>query len=246
MPETLTACPICTSPNIYTRSKALGDGVTPVSVCKDCDQHFVNPRMTDDEATAFYQGEYWDRMNGARGAENLIRHRERARFQVLELGKWFKGARTCLEIGCSAGYLLDYLNIGYDIEGFGVEPDTRHWANEPACGYKLFQSIADVPSRRFDILAMSHSLEHLNHPLEFVRGMVEKHAHKDTRLMIEVPNLAGIPTTLSNQHPFAFTERTLNQLFERVGYAPLVMVKHGLGAARPFYLLALYGRRDGL
>lgn len=240
MTETLTACPICQSENIYTRSKA--HGVTPVSVCKDCDQHFVNPRMTDDEATAFYQGEYWDKMNGARAAENLIRHRERARFQALELARWVKDARTCLEIGCSAGYLMDYLNIHYDIECYGVEPDTRHHEFEPAKHYQVYTDLSRVPDRRFDILAMSHSLEHLNHPLEFMRNLIDHHAHDGTRLMIEVPNLDTIPNTLTPQHPFGFSERTLNQLFLRFGYAPLVMVKHGLGAHRPFYLLAMYGR----
>jgi len=241
MTETLTICPICDSPNL--RERWTGDIM--VSVCRDCDQSFVNPRMTDDEATVFYQGEYWNRMsatgNNVRDNINTVRHRERARIQALELHKWFIGLHTMLEIGSATGFLLDQLAQSYDMECIGVEPDLRYHQVEPAKRYKLYPKIEDIPPVTFDLIAMSHSLEHLNRPREFMEDLIEHHTHPSTRFMIEVPNLDVIVNTLTNQHPFAFTETTLNNLMARLGFIPLRMVKHGLGNAKPSYLLGMYG-----
>ena len=244
MPETLTACPICESQDI--RKKL--DGAIFISICRECDQHFVNPRMTDDEVTAYYQGPYWTEMSGGMASGlapmNLIRHQQRARLQAISLQEWLIGMQTCLEIGCSAGYLLDDLHTFFQIEGFGVEPDLRHHAVEPAKKYELYRDLAEVPERTFDLLALSHSLEHLNHPLEFMGSLIARHAHGGTRIMIEVPNLDQYPDTLSPRHPFAYNERTLNQLMERLGCAALKIIKHGLGGSRMRYLLGMYGLKE--
>lgn len=239
MSETLTACPICYSANIRAKST----GTIMVSVCRDCDQHFVNPRMTDDEAAIFYQGEYWDKMN-VRSGENLRRHRDRARLQAIEMRKWIAGLNTALEIGCASGYLLDQLARGYDMDCRGVEPDLRYHKVDPAKRYTLYRDIAAVPCIKFDLIAMSHSLEHLNHPREYLEHLIEYHTHARTRIMIEVPNLDYKIETLTRQHPFAFTEKTLNGLFALLGYHPLIMIKHGLGLVKQIYLLAMYGRND--
>ena len=108
MPETLTACPICQSAAIAKRYK--GRFQTQVCACTDCGQVFANPRPSDEELAAYYSGEYWTRMSQddtGLSINNLVRHRERARTQVIRLGKWlvlghfFAGAEEPLETEAS-------------------------------------------------------------------------------------------------------------------------------------------------
>lgn len=246
MPETLTACPICQSASIFKRRD---EGyLAGVYTCKACGQYFVNPRMTDEEVSAYYQGAYWNAMsknNEGLSMNNLVRHRDRARTQVITLADWLKDLHTVLEIGSSAGYLLDYLHSSYEMDTMGVEPDTRHHAVAPAKYHKLVTDVSLLPARRFDLIALSHSLEHLNHPLEFMRDLTAKHAHPGTRIMIEVPNLDhGHPTTLSDRHPFGFNVKTLTQLMGRIGYKPMVTTFHGLNSLQPLYLLGMFERSN--
>ena len=244
MPETLTACPICKSKRIV--SKRRREFAVSVYNCRDCDQYFVNPRMSDDELTAYYSGEYWTAMSSqddGLSTNNLVRHRERARYQIITLADWLADLHTVLEIGCSVGYLLDYLHTSYGMDTMGVEPDTRHHNVSPAKYHKIVTDVSLLPSRQFDLLALSHSLEHLNHPLEFMTSLIAHHAHEGTRILIEVPNLE-LPEgyVMSNRHPFAFTEATLNKFMARLGYAPLYFTRHGLGGIKPHYLLGMYER----
>ncbi|MFA6204290.1 MAG: methyltransferase domain-containing protein [Gallionella sp.] len=238
--ETLTYCPICHTDKI----NPVTNGRAPGSLCLQCGTVFANPRMDDATAEAFYLGAYRDSVNDNDVHDEVDKQRQidRAHFQLHACWDWLE-ARTMLEIGCSMGYLMDKLNINFDTECIGVEPDTRYHAVDPACNYKVYKSVNDVPTRRFDLIAMSHSLEHMQHPREFLSDLVRYRAHLNTRFMIEVPNYGLTPTTLNEHHPYAFTEDTLNGLFERIGYKPLFFQRHGLTFSQlPYYLLAIYGR----
>src|SRR5574343_551761 len=106
--ETLTACPICHGPDLAP----VTNGRAPGSRCAACGQVFLNPRMTDDEAKAYYQGAYSDqigRYHDGIDAVDLERQRMRAHTQLHHCWDYIEHARTMLEIGCSAGYLMDKL-----------------------------------------------------------------------------------------------------------------------------------------
>jgi hypothetical protein len=240
--ETLTTCPICHTDKI----NPVTNGAAPGSLCLQCGQVFLNPRMDDATADAFYKGIYRDQVN-TQGVEDQVdkqRQIDRAHFQIHACWDWLEGTLSMLEIGCSMGYLMDKMNINFDTMCVGVEPDIRYHSVEPAKDYKLLKDIREVEQfRTFDLIAMSHSLEHMQYPLDFIDKLRYYHANEHTRFLIEVPNYALTPTTLGEHHPFAFTEETLNGLFERIGYKHLHFVKHGLTFSQlPYYLLAVYGR----
>jgi hypothetical protein len=239
--ETLTACPICTSDKL----EPVTNGRAPGSMCLDCGTVFLNPRMDDASAAEYYQGAYRDQVNSTNVEDEVDhqRQRDRAHLHVFSCWDYIEHSRTMLEIGCSMGYLMDKLNVQFDTECIGVEPDNRYHTIEPACNFKLYRDAREVPPREFDLIAMSHSLEHMQHPREFLKELTICNAHQGTRILIEVPNYEFTPGTLNDHHPFAFTETTLNGLLARVGYKPLMFVKHGLTFSRdPYYLLGVYGR----
>lgn len=239
--EILTACPICHASDLAP----VTNGRSPGSRCLACGQVFLNPRMDDASAREYYQGAYRDQVSadGTNGIDptDLQRQRERAHNQIHHCWDYIEHARTMLEIGCSAGYLMDKLNINFDTACIGVEPDVRYHQVDPACNFRLYRDISEVPLRQFDLIAMSHSLEHMQHPLEYLREL-GAYCHAKTRLLIEVPNYELTPLTLNDHHPYAFTADTLNGLLARVGFVPLLFVKHGLKWPPPLYLLGVYGK----
>jgi len=242
--ETLTACPISASTNL----EPVTNGRVPGSRCVDCAQVFLNPRMDDASAAAFYLGAYRDKVSAkdTNGVDpvDLERQRDRAHNQIHACWDLLEGSRTMLEIGCSAGNLMDKMNINFDTECVGVEPDIRYHAVDPACNYKLYRDTAEVPPRQFDLIAMSHSLEHMQHPLQFLEALRDGYTGPRSRFLVEVPNYEMTPLTLNDNHPFAFSETTLNGLFSRLGYKPLLFVKHGLKWPPALYLLGIYGRKE--
>ena len=239
--ETLTACPICecTMLSPVTNGRAAG------AICGDCHTVFQNPRLDEASTREFYAGLYRDTVNvgNVNDQQDIDVQRARADFQLHACWDYIENARTMLEIGCSLGYLMDKLSVTFDIDCVGIEPDRRYHAVDPACNYRLYSDIHGMPIRKFDLVCMSHSLEHMREPLEYLSYLMDNYSHKDTRFMIEVPNYGLTPDTLNASHTFAFTEDTLNGMFARLGYKPLMMRKHYRNMAQlPVYLLGVYGR----
>ncbi len=244
MAETLTACPICQSANIKPRKPSN----FPASIC-ECGQVFLNPRMSDEETRLYYRGAYRDKVSGAGGIlqGDLITQHTRARIQADVCAEHLRGVTACLEIGASAGYLLYELATRYHIQGIGVEPDERYHSLDPARKFVMYRDISEVEHAPiFDLFALSHSLEHLNHPLEYIRNLVENYGQPGAKFLIEVPNLAVYVNTLSVHHPFAFNQASLDALFHRIGYRRLMHYTHNLERNNnAMFLLAMYGVDDG-
>jgi hypothetical protein len=246
--EYLDACPICQGddiPQIY-RAPWGGNWVT-YSQCKTCGQIFLNPRMTDEQTEAFYKGPYRDAVDTADKVDgispaNLKTQEERAKLQVEILGKHFYGCQTNLEIGCSAGYLMNELSK-IDILSEGVEPDERYHQLSPARHFPFRSEISKVGAYHFDLITMSHSLEHLNHPLEYMRNLIDNYAHANTKIMVEVPNVDQYPA-FGLPHPFAYNLRTLVLLFDRLNFNCAAAYYHGMnGPDLQKYLLAMFERK---
>jgi hypothetical protein len=168
----------------------------------------------------------------------------RSRMQMEMCGEYFAGCKTSLEIGCSLGTLMHAL-AGIGVEPVGIEPDERYHVAEPARNYKVYTDISLVEPRPFDLICMSHSLEHLNHPLDYIRMLDFNYAHENTRYMIEVPN--GERNIVERpHHPFGFTKFALDWLMAQVGRVPInKRFYHGLAGNFPTtYLLMIYGRQE--
>lgn len=250
--ETLTACPVCGSADFapYNLTVWMG-GKLYYYECDRCGVYFLNPRMTDDQLGEYYAGQYRDSLKVIEGSDEVInardkmRQEQRAKKQIEMCGEYFKGCITSLEIGCSLGMLMDELNE-IDIYPEGVEPDVRYHSEGRARKYKVYRDISEVSPFAYDLICMSHSLEHLNHPLDYMRMLVANYAHAGTRFMIEVPN--GDKNIVERpHHPFGFGKRALDWLMAEVGYKPLSeKYYHGLFGdfAYDTYLLEVFGREQ--
>ena len=238
---TLTACPFCQSTELEHKKhgKVMG------SICGACGLVFLNPRMDDEQLARYYStGQYRDSVtpnDTGISQFDLTRQQQRARWQWKSTQRAILHAGTCLEIGCSAGYMLEQLRVHEDMECVGIEADERYHAIAPARNFPLYTDISHLHPRKFDLVVMSHVLEHFNHPIEFLAMLRAKYMHKNSSILIEVPNYVAFPSTLSVNHAYAFEEHTLRDCLKLAGFGECVFFdKHGLGDRREFYLLGVW------
>jgi PhoPQ-activated pathogenicity-related protein len=87
---------------------------------------------------------------------------------------------------------------------------------------------------------MSHSLEHINTPLDYLRALIDRYTHDQTYFLIEVPNIDVNPNYWLH-HPINFNAHSLNGLFERLGCKQITSFTHGLNIIDPrSYLVGVY------
>lgn len=253
--EYLQACPICGHTDIpkliSIRDLNIDSGYCN---CQWCGQLFLNPRMSDEATKRYYAGMYRDGLNDNIKdfmLKDTVLQQKRAAAQMpfikeikdnLNLSP--HGLFSALDIGCSLGYLLEGLSsIGGCCNG--VEPDIRYHQYLPANKFPMYASIDNLPhDADWDLITFSHSLEHLNHPREFLADLLAKHAHQDTIVMIDVPNTETNRGSFRIHHPMAFTPFTLTGLFEMIGWRLLKMCYYGLDHEGPEkkYMIGFYVR----
>ncbi|CAK0781416.1 conserved hypothetical protein [Gammaproteobacteria bacterium] len=242
--EKLTTCPICGGEDIpaFFLARVEGyQGHLSYANCQDCGQLFLNPRLGDNQLKDYYQGDYRNRLLGPTGVtpQDETAQRLRASLQAQVANAWGVIPYNVLDVGCGSGYLLwEWEKRGAKCTG--VEPDTRCHQRTPASRYKISTDISELPAEKYDLICMSHSLEHINHPKEFLEELLDKHAKKDTQLLIEVPNSECCSAAFRISHPMAFTRYTLEKLLGLVGFKLDCVFYHALSNTKLHrYLLVL-------
>ena len=217
--EFIEVCPACHGVDIPI-TVVVYEADAPVlfcSVCEDCGQNFLNPRFTDEYTKTYYQGLYRNVGAGGLSSGEMRLQFLRAHLQKDVIKETVPAGTSALEIGSSLGCMLNELEkLDYTCL-VGVEPDERYHKYFPANKFTCYTDISEVPKQPFDLIVMSHSLEHLNQPLDFMRSVIENYTHPDTHFFIEVPNIAYEEPLYMPHHPINFDQKTLNGLFERLG-----------------------------
>jgi SAM-dependent methyltransferase len=140
-----------------------------------------------------------------------------------------KPARVC-DLGCGAGELLLGLRaLGHDV--LGVDPNPTAIDTGRRTGLRVLPGTAedlpaDCPRAAFDVVVMSHSLEHCRDPLRALR-----HAHSlvrpGGRLVCDVPNHASAGFACSGpswfhtdagRHLWFFTPQSLRAMAAATGW----------------------------
>ena len=174
--------------------------VGPVGVgivrCDRCDLVFATAGASAEELGADYNARAArDRAAGleAMGDVRPGCARKRVRLALYDrlsrhrIGRPRGGARA-LDIGCNTGLLLDVLReFGYQTEGIERSPAA---ADAVAAGHRIHRvdiEGADDLDGRFDLITLTHVLEHLRHPVDALRW-IGRHLTPEGIAVIEVPN----------------------------------------------------------
>jgi len=232
------------------------DGVFNVVRCEGCGLHYLNPRPTPDAIGRCYPGNYYAYSGGVdnRIASNLKgrlrklirRHRPLSSLAGMirplrhvatdsaiadDIPGWIRPGNV-LDVGCGSGGFLDSMQEnGWTT--FGIEPGEIAAGLAREKGHQIVcQSATDplgetLAGQLFDLVLMSHSLEHVHSPTQALANLRPLLKPETGHLIIEVPNLESLLTYWFGElglafdtprHLYMFSPDTLSKLLVKTGF----------------------------
>ena len=246
MPEIVTQCPLCGSDHsrIFDKRQVHGQPVAN-RLCLACGLTYQSPRMTEAEAAAFYEAEYRQLYQGGEGpnAKDLAVQRARAEALAGFARTQIRPIARHLDIGCSAGLLLQKFQQDYGCQPVGVEPGNAYRAHARKQGLAVYASLDELRRKDeacFDLISMAHVLEHLPDPVGYLRSLRENLLAENGWLLIEVPNLYA-HDSFEIAHLVSYSAHTLSQTLRKAGYEIVKLERHGRPRSDiiPYYLTIL-------
>jgi len=145
----------------------------------------------------------------------------------------WRGQGKVLDVGCGAGGNLKTLqDQGWQPYGVEISEIAAVHARELTEGQIHTGTIesAPFPQASFDLVLMSHSLEHLPSPVDALRR-IHRFLKDDGLLVIQVPNVRSLEFKLFGRwwfqldpprHFYQFDRASLTAILARAGFAPQV------------------------
>lgn len=246
MPEIVMQCPLCASArSLPFDRREFHSCLVENRLCQKCGLVYQSPRMTQSESAAFYADEY--RLFQEGNAEPTARNMNTQKKRAGVLDDFTCSAITFisrhLDIGCSVGILLQHFQGKYHNQTVGVEPGEAHRAQACKQGLTVYSSLGDLEKAReehFDLVSMSHVLEHLPDPVGYLNHLREHLLTPDGWLLLEVPNLYA-HDSFEVAHLLAFSPHTLREVLRQSSFTIVKFKKHGrpISQLLPLYLTVL-------
>ncbi len=246
MSQIVLACPLCGSGESASFDQRTFRGLPVVNcVCLSCGLVYQSPRMTDAELAVFYEAEYRQLYQGGQGpdARDLAGQDRRAEALLAFCTGRMPTVKRHLDIGCSAGLLLQGVQKAYGCQVTGVEPGDayREYARQQGLSvYATLDELGLKKTPRFDLISLAHVLEHLPDPVGYLVGLREDLLEPGGRLLVEVPNLYA-HDSFEVAHLIAYSAHTLTQTLRKAGLEIIVLEAHGRPRSQvlPLYLTAM-------
>lgn len=134
--------------------------------CDACGCTFADPLPTEEEFASMYSlGEYHD--------EHYAEFDPRAHGESIEwLAQHARDKRTMLDVGCGNGaFMAAARDEGYDVTGVELDPGARAAAATKTALPVLSLDETRASGRVFDVIHLGDVLEHLPHPLQYMRAL---------------------------------------------------------------------------
>lgn len=250
MNEIINLCPLCSSrrSRFFDRRVFRGREVI-YHLCLDCGLVYQSPRMTEAELDAFYAEEYRLLQEGSADptARNVAAQRSRVNALLAFTHPHLPAVVRHLDIGCSLGLLLQGFQATYHNRACGIEPGEAHRAHACKEGLTVYASLAELEKHetgRFDLISMSHVLEHLSDAVGYLSHLREKLLDPGGWLLVEVPNLYA-HDSFETAHLVAYSPHTLRQTLETAGFDLVRLEAHGRPRSDVFPLYITVLARPG-
>lgn len=214
-------------------------------ICTNCGLVFQSPRMSESELASYYEREYRMEYHGSEGPnpKDLAAQTGRAE-SLVQFTEGSVGAISRhLDIGSSAGLILQKIQEVYQCQPVGIEPGTAYRKYAQAHGLTVYPSLEELENagqQRFDLISMAHVLEHLPDPVGYLAHLRFALLEKDGHLLIEVPNLYA-HECFETAHLLSFSPHTLTQTLQKAGFVVDMLEAHGRprSIVIPLYLTLL-------
>ncbi len=183
--------------------------------------------MSPEEEREFYETIYRFHYE-TQNAEDLWNESlPEAKKRVGRFKKLYTKNTRLLEIGCASGFFLSEVKK-YVKTATGVELTKEYVKYAVGQGLDVQESLDEIPDASCDLIFMFHVLEHIDDPIQFLKG-VKKKLSRNGRLVIEVPNVDDILVSHYKikphldfyweiAHNYYFSKTSLGKVLEKAGY----------------------------
>ncbi len=200
-------------------------------ICVECRLVFQSPRMTDEEMNIYYQAEYRRTYQGVEGptARDLAVQTARAQSLLEFFHPYVPSMDRFLDIGCSAGMILQQVKNQFSCQVVGIEPGDAYRTYAQGLGLTIYPSLDELEhagEKKFNMISMAHVLEHLPDPVGYLIHLRENLIEPDGWLLLEVPNLYS-HDCFEIAHLVAYSYHTLLQTTAKAGFNPVHTETHG-------------------
>jgi 2-polyprenyl-3-methyl-5-hydroxy-6-metoxy-1,4-benzoquinol methylase len=206
----------------------------PTGVCNECGNVQQEEYYNKDVLNLFYT-KYYRKIYGATPPKNLYAYQREGRgVAIFNFIQKIAEPRKVLEIGCGAGGILSrFSDAGCDVLGLDYDKNYLNEASKNNVQVRQGSIEKLEPNERFDLIILSHVLEHIVYPADFLKE-IKNFLNDDGILYIEVPSLDDIRTGASgydllnywqNAHTVHFTMKTLTMLCNSIGLMPIKITK---------------------
>jgi 2-polyprenyl-3-methyl-5-hydroxy-6-metoxy-1,4-benzoquinol methylase len=226
MKRVFIACPLCKTnkskivyqttnyTSLYTNKIK-----TSISICKNCNFIFTNPRPSLEDIDEYYKYDqnasgiiYGEREKGSLSNKLISQKAEFILSHKLPHNISF------LDIGCGQGDLLKYLKNKTDFKLLGLEPYGEVKSGVNNFGVKIIYSSLETECLnigKFDAISLMSVLEHIYNPAKFLKN-INKILKQNGLLFLEVPDSAKptpfIVEYFGFEHLSYFTLETIKKL----------------------------------
>ena len=239
-------CPQChqTRNSLFDR-RTFHEHIITNRLCDNCGLVFQSPHMSDEELASFYEQEYRKLYQGDQGPNPKDLWVQDGRAQALV--EFSQGSINTigrhLDIGCSAGNLLQAFQISYQCQSEGIEPGTAYRNHAAAQGLLIYPSLKDLEEQQeesFDLVSLAHVLEHIPDPVKYLTHLRSRLIHPTGWLLVEVPNLYG-HDCFELAHMVSYSYQTLEQVLKQAGFRAVKSRIHGKPRSEilPLYITIL-------
>lgn len=220
----MSACPVCGGMNTrdvapFRYQASIFAGCSR-SECADCGMMFASP-MPSEATLAEYNANYFASAHGgqptSRSAVAFFKGLARLRLAFLRdfLDERQIPVDTVIEFGPGPGYFAQaWFEGGRHCTYMAVETDRTCHEPLTRIGVKLVAPPAEVP---IDLVVMSHVLEHVPDPVEFVRQATAG-LRPGGALFIEVPCQDWAHKALDEPHVLFFDKTPMRRLLTYLGF----------------------------
>jgi 2-polyprenyl-3-methyl-5-hydroxy-6-metoxy-1,4-benzoquinol methylase len=158
--------------------------------CQGCGLVFLWPRPSEAELAAYYAWQYRAQYDGVVSPENTHgKVAGEARVRVSRLLALVGPHADLLEIGASCGAFLEAARPHVrSVCGVELGDAHREWA-ERRLGVPMVRELAELGERRFHVIGLFHTLEHLPDPVGYLERLA-RFLLPSGVIAIEVPNVS--------------------------------------------------------
>ncbi len=231
--EVVPACPLCKGSSSLPFDRRSLHGFDLINrICQSCGLVFLSPRMSADQLTEFYAQNYrmlYHDVKEPTPADLAVQTRRAGFLADLIKGQGVTRLGRHLDIGCSTGTLLSTFNSVFNSQPVGIELDDSHRAYAQAHGLSVYPTLSELPQsfeKQFDLISLSHVLEHLPDPVGTLAELNNRWMRPDGWLLLEVPNLY-CHDSFEVAHLVSFSPTTLARAVRQSGFRVVRLIKHG-------------------